>query len=140
MKYLLTICSNDKNPAEGLLPARERYQSEFMQRVIQRGEDTDIPVLILSGEHGLLRLNSKIAYYDHALTKDEVPYMAKLVADQLGDLGVTEIEAYIKKDRDVPGWEPYYNLLELGTRLANVDLHYAERESLEPRFATARLR
>jgi len=108
-----------------------------MQRVIQRGEETDIPVLILSGEHGLLRLNSKIAYYDHALTEDEVPRMVPLVADQLEDLGVTEIEAYIKRDRDVPGWGPYYELLELGTHVASVDLHYIEPEFLEPHRETS---
>ena len=140
MKYLLTICSNDKDPREGLLPARERYQSDFMQRVIEEGERTETPVLILSGKFGLLAPDTEIPDYDHLLVEDELTEMVPLVAGQLEDLEATEITAYIKKDRTVPHWGTYYDLIELGAHAAGVSLQYAERESLEPRSETVKLR
>lgn len=143
MRYLLTTCSENKDPADGMLPARQRYQSEFIDQVIAEGERTQTPVLILSGQFGLLDLDTEIPYYNHLLTEDEIPKMLEVVAAQLEsreDESQTEITAYMKRARTEPGWGPYYMLLEQATHEAGVNLQYVEPESFEPRAETIRMR
>jgi hypothetical protein len=140
MRYLLTVCSNDKDQRVGLLPARGRYKSEFMQRVIALGEQTNTPVLILSGELGILEPDDEIPYYDHALTENEVESMVGVVAERLEELEATELLAYIKESPDVRGWGPYYNLIELAAYQTKINLEYAKlEEPSEPRSETYRL-
>lgn len=141
MKYLLTICSDDKDPRPEPLPARERYQSDFMQQVIAEGERTDTRVLILSGKFGILEPDDEIPYYDHQLTEEEVDNMVPTVAEQLEERMTSKLVAYIKKGREVEGWEPYYQLIEKSAAAIGAELTYAELpEPTEPRSETTKLR
>ena len=142
MKYLLTICSNDKDWADGLLPARQRYLNPFMDRVIAEGERINAPVLILSGQFGLLSPNDPIPYYDYTLTKNKVEKMALMVTEQLKNADATEITAYIKKPRTTnQDWENYYSLIERSAQAANVELEFAQlQEPTEPHSETTHLR
>ena len=125
MKYLLTICSNDKNPAEGMLPARERYVSDFMNRVIEEGERTETPVLILPGKFGLLNPDTEIPYYDYFLTADKVDSKVPAMAEQLRKLEADQITAYLKKPRTTPNWEAYYALIEKSAAAVGAELEFA---------------
>ena len=112
-----------------------------MQHVIAEGERTNTPVLILSGQFGLLSPDDPIPYYDHLLTEDELDEMVLIVTDQLEGAEATKITAYIKKGREVEGWAPYYELLERASLQAKVPIEYAKLgEPSEPRSETLILR
>jgi Asp-tRNA(Asn)/Glu-tRNA(Gln) amidotransferase A subunit family amidase len=111
-----------------------------MQQVIEEGERTNTPVLILSGKFGILTPDTEIPHYDHLLLEEEVDDKVAEVIVQLEKLGVDDIEAYIKKGREVEGWNPYYEVLERAARAIDAKLEYAELpEASEPRSEITRL-
>lgn len=79
-------------------------------------------MLILSGRYGLLTLQTRIPYYDHALTRDEVAQLAQKVIAQFKRSRVTALTFYARP-RATPGWAPYFQVLEMACRRLDLKLH-----------------
>ena len=118
---VLTTCTADKDPREGLLAAGQRYQGARIVAAAQRAESAGAPLLFLSGVFGIVAASHPIPWYDHALRADEVRGLIPRVTAQLVTLGVTDIEALLAAE-DTPGWRPYHRLLAGGCQGAGVGL------------------
>jgi hypothetical protein len=111
MKYNLTTCCAQKRKDKGLLPARIRYQSPRIQTIVAESEQTRTPLLIFSGEFGILDADTPIPWYDKALTEEDVETMVLRVIAQLQERPVTEVTLFARP-KDTPGWAPYYAVIE----------------------------
>lgn len=72
-------------------------------------------MLIFSGRYGLLTPQTKIPYYDHALSHTEVAQLTQKVVAQLMRRRVTVLTFYARP-RATPGWAPYFQVLEKACR------------------------
>jgi hypothetical protein len=115
MKYNLTTCCAQKRKDESLLPAKIRYQSPRVQMVVAESQRTKTPLLIFSGEFGILDADDPIPWYDKALTGEDVEAMVPRVIAQLQERAVTEVTLFARP-KDTPGWMPYYTVLEQACR------------------------
>ena len=111
MKYNLTTCCAQKRKDEGLLPARLRYQSPRVQSVLAESDRTNTPLLIFSGEFGILGADDPIPWYDKALTETDVEVMVPRVISQLQQRAVTAVSLFARP-KETPGWVPYYTVIE----------------------------
>lgn len=118
---VLTTCTADKDPCEGLLAAGQRYRGARIVAAAQRAEAAGVPLLFLSGVFGVVTAAHPIPWYDHALRAEEVHGLIPRVAGQLVTLGVTDLEALLAA-ADTPGWRPYHRLLVGGCQDAGVGL------------------
>lgn len=116
-----TICSREKNPEQGLIPARNRYLSERINQVGKIALEANLEFLILSGEYGLISADKEIPYYDHLLINDEVDALTKIVSKQIDELKIGEIIFYAKPNADT--WIPYYSVIENATNASGVNLN-----------------
>jgi hypothetical protein len=121
MRALLTTCTADKDPREGLLPARLRYRGERIAAAERAAAAAGVPLLFLSGVYGVIDAERGIPRYDHALRPEEVDGLLPVVIGQLTALGVTGLEALLAS-ADTPGWAPYHRLLAAGCQGAGVAL------------------
>ena len=126
MVVLATLCAAEKNPARCLLPAVERYRSERIRRVYAAAVTLDLGFVILSGEHGLLGPRDPIHDYDHLLTAAEAPGLARRVADQLRERGITQVLLFLRPAAEDPLAAPYRLCLEEACRRAAVALTCVE--------------
>lgn len=78
-------------------------------------------MLILSGRYGLLTPQTKIPYYDHALSPAEVEHLTQKVVAQLIRRRVTVLTFYARP-RTTPGWPPYFHVLEMACRRLDLKL------------------
>jgi len=111
MKYNLTTCCAQKRKDAGLLPARIRYQSPRVQTIVAESQRTKTPLLIFSGEFGILDTDDPIPWYDKALTGEDVEAMVPRVITQLRERSVTKVTLFARP-KDTPGWAPYYAVIE----------------------------
>ena len=111
MKYNLTTCCAQKRKDERLLPAKIRYQSPRVQTVVAESERTNTPLLIFSGEFGILDADEPIPWYDKALTEEDIEAMVSRVISQMQERPVTEVTLFARP-KDTPGWMPYYAVIE----------------------------
>jgi hypothetical protein len=125
MKLVITYCSRPKVKDPGGLPAIERYQSA---RIDDLAELEDGFPLILSGEFGLLELDTYIPWYDHLLTGAEVPEMAVTVADQLLEFEPEEVEYRTADPEAYPEVGPYFHVMEKACRFAGVTMTVVKLE------------
>ena len=116
-----TICSKEKSPEQGLIPARNRYLSERINQVGKIALDANLEFLILSGEYGLIGADQEIPYYDHLLKIDEVDDLTDIVKKQIFELKADEIIFYAKPNADT--WVPYYSVIENATKASGVNLN-----------------
>ena len=121
MIAVLTTCTADKDPREGLLAAGRRYRGPRIVAAAQRAEAAGAPLLFLSGVFGIVAAEHPLPWYDHALRADEVSGLIPSVVGQLVTLGVTGIEGLLAA-ADTPGWLPYHRLLAEGCQGAGVGL------------------
>jgi hypothetical protein len=84
-RLLLLSCSKAKVETVGLLPAIERYNG-VMFRVLRRylrqklENQTNLEILILSAEFGLITIEKKIPLYDHYMTTKRANQLRPVVA------------------------------------------------------------
>lgn len=121
MEYLCTTCCKRKRRDARLLPARERYLSSRIRFVLAESRRRDRPLVILSGEYGLLDPDDAIPWYDERLTPQSVDALAPTVARQLARKGATHVDFYARA-RATPGWAPYFRLLERACREQGIPL------------------
>ena len=122
-KFLITTCSKEKDNSPGLLPAIARYQHPRIQWVHLESKRLGLPMLILSGEFGLLHPQDPIPWYDHALQMDEIPNLVPRIAQKLKDLAVQNMVLYARPAAE-PGWAPYHAALAQACQEADVNLEW----------------
>ena len=86
------------------MPAIKRYKSNRISAVHRTALAQNIPFLILSGKHGLLKPIEPIHYYNYLLKPDDINDHAIKVANQLMKLGVQVLVFYTKsveKDKNI---------------------------------------
>lgn len=111
MRYLLTTCCAAKLAQPGLVPAAERYLSPRIELAKELARQRGLPLLILSGVHGVLRADEGVPAYDHALRADEVEGLIPRVVDRLRELGATFL-VLVYRRRGTPGWGPYLDVID----------------------------
>lgn len=122
MTWLCTYCSRGKSDSPGLLPAMERYLSGRIVAAGAAAAALGVRFCILSGEYGLIAPDAPIPYYDHLLTRDEMPALAQTVARQLGELGITRL-VFVTRPLGVdPGAAPYGEVLAMAAASCSVAL------------------
>lgn len=120
MTWLCTYCSRDKSHCPGLLPAMERYRSARIAAAGAAAAALGVKFCILSGEYGLISPDAPIPYYDHLLTRAEIPDLAQTVARQLGELGITRL-VFVTRPLSVdPAAAPYGELLAMAAAWCSV--------------------
>ena len=119
MNIAVTICSKHKDERSELLPARERYISEHIRKTEKIATDAGLPFFILSGKYGLVPVDELISNYDHYLEMEAVDDLVKVVALQLTEFSVSEVDFYME---DKESWIPYDMTLKKATDLADVVL------------------
>lgn len=127
-KVYCTICSKNKKTDKVLLPVKERYISGRIDRINELSESDKVPLVILSGEFGLLKPNEQIPYYNHLLESKEVAKLTKRVVRQLAELKVDEIVFFAKPKKE--NWIPYYEVLENATDKLRIKLVVKDVEEL----------
>ena len=71
-RLLILACSQQKNPAKGVLPAIERYDGptfRVLRKYLREAGDESLSVLILSAKYGLIAASRHIPDYDCCLSK-----------------------------------------------------------------------
>lgn len=121
-RAFVTYCSARKRPDAGLLPARERYDSERIREVARRAAAERARPLILSGRFGLLTGDEAIPWYDHLLTEAEVPDVAARAGAAIRALGVREIVWFSVGPRLDPRIAPYERAIRMAAAQARVAL------------------
>ena len=121
MKVNLTTCCAEKRKDEDLLPAKIRYQSQRVQTVVAESERTKTPLLIFSGEFGILEADEPIPWYNKVLGEEDVEMMVPWVISQLRDRSVTKVTLFARP-KDTPGWKPYYSVIEQACRAMGIPI------------------
>ena len=122
-EFLVTTCSAEKDTSPGLLPAIERYQHPRIQWVYLESRRLSRPMLILSGEFGLLEPLDPIPWYDHALQMAEVNDLLPSIEQKLSTLQAERLIFYARPASE-PGWAPYHAALEGACSRASVRLKW----------------
>ena len=65
---IITYCCKEKDPADGLLPAADRYLSPRIRAAHNVAKELGVRFHILSGSYGILDPGQAIPDYDHLLT------------------------------------------------------------------------
>ena len=123
MIYHVTTCCAEKREEKGLLPAKERYQSERVRYVVSESERSNTPLLIFSGKYGILDANDPIPWYEKVLTEKDVKDMIPKVVSQLREKNVTEI-TFFAMPRDTVGWGPYIRVIEKTCEELKISIKY----------------
>jgi len=121
VEYLCTACCKRKRRAAVPLPALARYLSRRIRWVWRESRRAGLPMLILSGRYGLLTPQTKIPYYDQALSPAEVTQLSQKIIAQLKRRRITVLTFYARP-RATPGWSPYFQVLEKACRGLNLKL------------------
>lgn len=111
MRYLLTTCCAAKRPDPGPIPAGHRYLSPRIERAKEEAAARGLPLLILSGVYGVLRVDDGVPWYDHALEPSEVRALIPRVVTRLRELEATHLVLLLRA-RATPGWAPYLDVLD----------------------------
>lgn len=119
MKIISTICSRYKNETSELLPAGDRYVGSHIAQVKAVAHDLKIPFYFLSGKYGLISEDTKIPYYDYYLEDDAVDALVRVVASQIHEEKISEIEFY---SEDKVSWTPYRRVIEIAARQSDIIL------------------
>lgn len=119
MKLIITYCSGPKRRDPGGLPAIERYDSQRIHDLADRGEGF---FMILSGEFALLEAEELIPWYDHLLKKSEVTEMSVTVADQIIEYEPEQVEYHTADPEAFPEVRPYLQVMEKACGYADIPL------------------
>jgi len=123
MVVYCTYCSSKKNRSSQLLPAIKRYKSNRISAIHRTAFKQNIPFLILSGKHGLLKPNDNIKYYNYLLKPMEVNEHAEKVADQLKRFGVEEIIFFTDSLDNDPNIVPYLDCIKKAAEILSLKMN-----------------
>ena len=119
MRAVITTCTADKSDAPALIPAWRRYRGPRIDHALAMASRSDLPLLFLSGEYGVITADHPLPWYDHALQPHEVTRLVGTVTRQLTALRLTHLTALLLPRR-TPGWAPYYEVLAASCEAAGV--------------------
>lgn len=122
MNAYCTYCSACKDPDPRELPAIRRYLSRRITFVRETARTDGVEFLIFSGRFGLLSPEDRIPPYDHLLRQDEVGPMARRLATQLSEAGISELTFFARPLEEDADTGPYRKAMERACVLAGVDL------------------
>ena len=131
MKIHATYCSAEKSSAPGEIPAIERYTSRRIQWVNKRAQKHGEAFFILSGKHGLLNAQEKIAYYDYLLTNDALEEHIQLLSRQLSSLGIQEVTFFARPTSVDPNVLPYVKCIKEACQMTSCRLDLTTYPPLE---------
>ena len=131
MKIHATYCSAEKSSAPGEIPAIERYTSRRIQWVNKRAQKHGEAFFILSGKHGLLNAQEKIAYYDYLLTNDALEEHIQLLSRQLSKLGIQEVTFFARPISVDPNVLPYIQCFKKSCQMTSCRLDLTTYPPLE---------
>jgi hypothetical protein len=112
-----TYCSADKRRDPKPLPAVARYRSDRIAALHAAG-----PMLILSGEYGLLAPEDPIPWYDHLLLPEEVDGLVPQVTSQLRSRSITALDFHTADPLHTPEVRPYVAVITQACASARVAL------------------
>ena len=112
-----TYCSADKRRDPKPLPAVARYLSDRIDSLHGAG-----PLLILSGEYGLLAPDDLIPWYDHLLMPEEVDGLVPQVTSQLRSRSITALDFHTADPLHTPAIRPYVAVITQACATAGVVL------------------
>ena len=110
MIYACTNCGREKSTLTGSIPAKERYVSERVKKVIELSNQKRLPLLFISGKYGLISADTKIPYYNHRLEESSVSTLIILAIKQAKDLKISKLIFYARPKDDK--LKPYYDVIE----------------------------
>ena len=123
ISIVCTVCSKEKRPDLGYLPAHKRYLGRHIGLVHEEATVRQMPFYILSGLHGLICADTLIGHYDYALTPEAAVALGGKVAEQVRALGIGQVHFYTKV---TPAWLPYRSAMWFGATLGRAILFYNE--------------
>jgi hypothetical protein len=131
MRVICTYCSANKDRAEGLMPAIDRYRSTRIARVHDLARREGVVFCILSGEYGLVDCDQPIPWYDHLLVLEEVPRLTSMVAQQIVQKNIHQLDYYTPPPAAHPDVSPYTAVVEAACRSGGVKLRILEEPEVK---------
>lgn len=110
MQVISTICSRNKSTLSGKIPAVERYQAPYIEKVAAIARYNGKPFFILSGLFGLVESTQPLERYDYVLPSTVVPRLASLVDGQMKKAGIECVTLYYEGDKW--NWLNYIRTME----------------------------
>lgn len=110
MKYICTYCSRKKSDFPRLIPAKERYSSDWVRNIEKIAKEKELPLLFISGKYGLIQAEELIPLYNLRFTDSLVPSIVKKSVGQVKKLNVTELIFYTKPQDEK--LRPYYDVIK----------------------------
>ena len=120
MVLYATYCSAEKDGADGLLPAIERYQSDRISGVCRAAKPAGARFGILSGEFGLISSDHPLPYYDHLLQENQITQMAERVQNTLTEWQISEVQWFSVAFEMDPNVKRYQSVMEHAAEQAGV--------------------
>ncbi|MDB5224883.1 MAG: hypothetical protein JWO43_505 [Candidatus Adlerbacteria bacterium] len=110
MDIVATICSRQKDPKKGLLPATKRYTGEHIMQVHAIAQTLHLPFYVVSGRYGLCRADDDLPHYDYRLRPEHKQMLSELIADQIEVQNITRLRLYVEQKLS---WVPYISAVEI---------------------------
>ena len=126
MMVYCTYCSSKKNRSSKLLPAVKRYRSNRIKAIHRTAFSQNIPFLILSGKHGLVKAETPIEYYNYLLKSEDVEEHAIKVAEQLKGFGVKELVFFTRSIDSDPNLSPYIDCMKKAVASLALKINFIE--------------
>ena len=126
MLVYCTYCSSKKNRSSHILPAIKRYKSNRISAIYKTAFSQNIPMLILSGKHGLLNTQTPIHFYNYLLKADDVDEHAEKVAEQLRGFGVKELVFFSRSIDSDPNLSPYIECMKKAAEVLSLKINFIE--------------
>ena len=124
MDIFCTYCSKDKDEIIESLPAIHMYRSKRIRKVNESAKLLGYPFFILSGKYGLIPAEETIHYYDHLLTKNEVPIMTEKIADQLICFKIDSVVFFHNSTESHEKISPYIDTISNACKKLNKEIKF----------------
>jgi len=119
---ICTICCREKDQAEGLLPALQRYRSSRIKTVSKLSRKAGWPFAILSGKYGLISADEPIPYYDRLMGEDDLGKIIEKNTVFLKKNGIKMIFFLIPAPAIDPHVVPYLKSMEAAAESTGSEL------------------
>ncbi len=114
----IALCSVEKATQEGEIPAIRRYTARRIQTVAQWAGRDHADFRIFSGKFGLLQPETPIPWYDHVLTPENIPAMARQAAEKIKAAGWKKLVVFTGDPAKDPLIYLYLGCLQVAASIA----------------------
>ena len=126
MMVYCTYCSSKKDRSTKLLPAVKRYSSKRIKAIHRTAFSQNIPFLILSGKHGLIKAETPIEYYNYLLKAEDVEEHSNKISKQLKEFGIKELVFFTRSIDFDPNIIPYIECMKKATQALSLKINFIE--------------